>query len=151
MWLLLISPFLPQAARTQWCLHFFMQLKDRWLQYNSPADNCNLSFASSGLADPVMSIFLAMQLRIADYNSGQPTTDDSSALNIVLRIGIGIPSLRPGLPQGKFQGAERGVLMNSPKRTGNFRVEFAQWMNRCQVANRVIQSCSENEWAMQYL
>ena len=44
----------------------------------------------------------------------------ASAQNIVRRTGIGTPSLRPGFPQGKFQGAERGVLispMNFPKRS----------------------------------
>ena len=44
----------------------------------------------------------------------------ASAQNIVRRAGIGTPSLRPGFPQGKFQGAERGVrisTMNFPKRS----------------------------------
>jgi hypothetical protein len=40
--------------------------------------------------------------------------------NIVWRTGIGTPSLRPGPPQGKFQGAERGVLISSMKRRAKF-------------------------------
>jgi hypothetical protein len=37
----------------------------------------------------------------------RPSENPCSALNIVWRTGIGTPSLRPGFPQGKFQGAER--------------------------------------------
>ena len=52
------------------------------------------------------------------YRPKRTYTVLATAQNIVFRTGIGTPSLRPGFPQGKFQGAERGVLispMNFPK------------------------------------